>query len=114
MNWLKKLFTSEYKLPHEQFPKLVFWEIGDRIDFPRGFDWSHGKFLGTDNRMLYIDVTHIVVKYPMYRFDKLSNCAADKRFYEFDKARITKDISNDNYTEFLKILRQENAKLLGA
>lgn len=106
----KKLLKLEKeatpKLPHEIFPKLVHWRVGDII---KDSNYLPEKFLGVPNGKVH-GRTFI---YSPSELEKLGNESADKRFNKLKKAEILAEIEQDDYNQFLQIKAEEHTKLLG-
>jgi hypothetical protein len=108
----KKGIRTDNRLPHEIFPMLLHWKVGDLV---REGDNGLEEFLGVADGKIHtkFNKTGKLYEYtPKEAKDKLINATADIRFNEFKYQMITKNIKEDAYNEYLQAFSEESRKLL--
>ena len=102
------------RLPHEIFPQLLKWEEGDNVQgWLQDGRWLKGKFIGILEGKIYCKGNLGVVGLtPMETKVRLENPNANKRVNAYEEERIKAGIANDQYNEFLRIVKEQERELL--
>jgi hypothetical protein len=139
MEWIKRLLGKETAeapalpqrklLPHEIAPELLEWEIGDWViyRFYNIIVYSHHcTFLGILDGKIHLKYTRYretdkiykftpdavkeIFTYDYNRYNRLENTSLAERRVAEEEKRIKAGIENDNYNEFLRVIKEQNKK----